>query len=288
MTILQDLEGFVFHSPDALDVLSSYLYKINEVGCTTVPDSFRITRDATYRYYVMHYVYGGSGILSVNDQHYKLQSGDFFILGPGKPHIYASDESNNLQVIWLEFHGGNTTELMHILLSRDIHLLRKGYTPFIAQKLIDLLVYLRNASSITPFDVAEKMYSILLSTIEWGLKSYEENGKLESMELPLHIQKSIQFINSELHSSIKISDLAELVNCSPSYLSKSFSSYMGISPYKYILIKKIEYAIVRIHTEGATATQLAEELGFVDTTHFTKVFKKITGKKISEYKKLVN
>ncbi|MGL6175306.1 MAG: AraC family transcriptional regulator [Cellulosilyticaceae bacterium] len=279
------LEGFRFKNKSPDEVFCRHFYKINELGCMQVPDQFKIIRDGTYPYHVLHYVYGGRGILSVNNQHYKIQVGDCFILGTGKPHLYASEETNNLKVIWLEFYGNNTTELVNLLLGKNIHVLHEPYTTPIASLLVELIKFIQSVSDPNDFDLTRQMYALLVTLIEQGLNAYADNPN-PTVHLPLYIEKSLTFIAENLCSNIKIRELADYVNCHPSYFSRSFSAYIGISPYKYILIKKIEYAISRILDSEVTATQLADELGFVDTTHFTKVFKKITGQSISEYKKM--
>lgn len=285
MHAIASLEGYLYTASNSSDIFYSYLYHISRLGCGQVPDKFYITRDNSYRYYVLHYVYGGSGILKVNDTHFKLMPGDLFILGPGKPHLYASDNSNNLKLLWVEFSGSNTSDLISILLNKNIHLLSQEYSSVIANKILDLLIHIQNHPKPNPFETSEMLYGLILKTIELGLKNYEHQIAFNPLCIPPHIQKSLQFIEEHLHANIKISDLAKAAHCSPPYLSKSFSAHIGISPYKYILIKKIEYALVHILNDDVTATQLADELGFVDTTHFTKVFKKVTGQSISAYKK---
>lgn len=283
MHSLTSLEGFTYFSSGSSDLPCSYLYEVTQLGCDQVSDKFQIARDSSYKYHVLHYIYEGSGILQVNNIHYRLKAGDCFLLGPGKPHFYASDEANHLKMIWVEFYGSSTTELMNILFHKNLHLIHPPYTNSIYEALLKLLHTIKCVSPPNIFDLSKKLYDVLLSTIENGLLQNDHPSD-QHLELPVPVQQALYYIEQHLTTTIKISTLASYVNCSTPYFSKLFSNTIGISPYKYILIKKIEYAVPLLANDQVTATQLASDLGFVDATHFSKVFKKITGQSIRTFK----
>ena len=281
MHSFDDFNNFLYEHLDT--PCAPHLYTLTRMGCNLVSNSFKITRDASYTYHALHYVYCGKGLLTINQKHYKLAQGSCFILGPGKPHLYASDEMSPLGLIWIEFFGSNTADLLNIILSKHIHVLHLPYTEIILSKLVTLLHLFNANQSPNPLVISEQLYSFIIHVIDQALLYYEEASHLFPI-LPPHIQYTLTYIDTHFQEKLKITDLAKLVKCSPSYLSRTFSTHLGVSPYQYILVKKIEYALLRLLTENATASELAEELGFVDTTHFTKVFKRITGKNISNYK----
>ena len=78
------------------------------------------------------------------------------------------------------------------------------------------------------------------------------------------------------------SDLA----LNPSYLSRSFSKHFdNLSFGEYIRKIRIEKAISLIQTSQYSLTEIAYLTGFSDQSHFTRIFKKHTGKNPSVYRK---
>jgi AraC-like DNA-binding protein len=72
----------------------------------------------------------------------------------------------------------------------------------------------------------------------------------------------------------------------PSYLSREFSKYFeNLSFGEYIRKIRIEKAISLIQTSQYSLTEIAYLTGFSDQSHFTRIFKKHTGKNPSAYRK---
>lgn len=93
------------------------------------------------------------------------------------------------------------------------------------------------------------------------------------------------YIDSNLEYSISIEELAEQVSLSKFYFLKEFKRLMFVTPYQYIVSRKIEEAKQRV-TEGIDSmTKIAYDLGFSDSSHFTRTFKRVVGVTPKEYKK---
>lgn len=100
-----------------------------------------------------------------------------------------------------------------------------------------------------------------------------------------HIQRSFEFIEKNMNKPISITDLCEYLNISKSVLYKSFQKHLNTSPNQYINEKKIAKAKELINTTEMTAKEIADFLGFSNTTYFYKLFKKLTGITPMQYKK---
>jgi len=284
--MLKEIDGFNFTSQYKQESLG-YLYCINRAGCNKVEDCFRIDRDGTYGYWAIQYVYSGEGILEVDNKHYHLQPGDLFILGPAKPHLYASEDQDKLHLLWIELYGSSTRELMNILLGKEIHVLKKEYTGEIFETLLQLMVAINYDDACDEFEISKMLYGLIMDILRWGSKNLDaEQQKLE-YKLSMPISKALDHIQNNLVNNLTVAELACYVGCSASYFNKIFKEAIGITPYRYILIKKIEYAIVKLKMKQVSCGEFAEELGFVDAAHFMKVFKKVTGKNFGDYKQSI-
>lgn len=78
--------------------------------------------------------------------------------------------------------------------------------------------------------------------------------------------------------NLPVSELARLCNLSESYFRSRFKQQAGCSVTDYRNRLRIEKAEQLLQSSLWTTDLIAETLGFFDTSHFYRVYKKITGK----------
>jgi AraC family transcriptional regulator len=87
-----------------------------------------------------------------------------------------------------------------------------------------------------------------------------------------------EHIRSNLAADIEVAELARLVGLSPHYFSLVFRQAVGVTPHQYILRARISEARRLLATgDGMPLAELAAHLGFVDQSHFSRAFRKVTG-----------
>lgn len=87
----------------------------------------------------------------------------------------------------------------------------------------------------------------------------------------------IDYIYDNLHEQIKLEDLAEISELSPSYLSKLFHKEVGITIAQYITNKKVAAAKnLLVYTDHSTI-DISNYLCFSSESHFISVFRKNCG-----------
>lgn len=138
----------------------------------------------------------------------------------------------------------------------------------------------------------------------WSMRSYSYKHKLmsimysiladitEDIVMDKHqiryyeiIKPSIKFMEEHYSDcDIKNDDLAKISNISTVYFRKIFTKLYGVSPIRYIEIRKIEKAKELLDTEELSVTEIAAITGFSDIYHFCHSFKKITGFSPNKYR----
>ena len=93
-----------------------------------------------------------------------------------------------------------------------------------------------------------------------------------------------KFIEENFHKNILVADVAKYVGASPSYLSRVFKEMVGKTLISTINEKKIEKAKEYLLHTDMKIYEIAEALGFEDTTYFSHFFKKYTKMSPKEYK----
>lgn len=86
----------------------------------------------------------------------------------------------------------------------------------------------------------------------------------------------IQTINENTREISKLADLCERTHYSQAYISELFSKKMGISPYQFIISKKLNLAKAAL-ADGATVSQACEAAGFNNYSNFITLFGKTFG-----------
>ena len=101
----------------------------------------------------------------------------------------------------------------------------------------------------------------------------------------LLINESVEFaIKNFSDPSLTVETLADISHMSETYFRKLFREEYGISPKKYIINLRINYAKELISMGYYTLPEVSELAGFNDCRHFSVTFKKLTGRSPSEYR----
>ena len=89
----------------------------------------------------------------------------------------------------------------------------------------------------------------------------------------MEIDKIDSYLNDNISANITIEDLASKLNYSKYYFLREFKKFTGVTPYQYIIDKKMQKAKKLLSNKFNTITSVALELGFNDQSYFTNVFK---------------
>ncbi len=96
------------------------------------------------------------------------------------------------------------------------------------------------------------------------------------------ISKINQYIRDHLDDSVSLSQIAEAVHFSPTYVSRYYKKMTGINIKDFIADCRTERA-KDLLAQGQNLNEIAEKLGFCSTSHFIHVFGAKTGMTPKEY-----
>ena len=87
-----------------------------------------------------------------------------------------------------------------------------------------------------------------------------------------------EYVEANLHETIQVADLAELVAMSVSHFARCFRLAMGVSPARYVVLRRIERTkLMLTHRDDLSIAEIAFVCGFSGQAHLTRVFKDVTG-----------
>jgi AraC family transcriptional regulator len=85
------------------------------------------------------------------------------------------------------------------------------------------------------------------------------------------------YIDAHLTGSIRVEELADLLNLSESHFSRAFRCTFGTSAHEYLTRRRIEVAQSLMLTSREPLSAVALLCGLSDQSHFTRVFRRIVG-----------
>lgn len=97
-------------------------------------------------------------------------------------------------------------------------------------------------------------------------------GKQEGEQLSALVQNAMHYIGENLSGELSLDTLAGALFVSKYHLSHAFSREVGVSVYRYILLRRLMMAR-QLLTDGEPAGQVCRSCGFADYTSFYRAFK---------------
>lgn len=100
------------------------------------------------------------------------------------------------------------------------------------------------------------------------------------------IRLACSFVEEHYRESIKLEDVAEIVNLNPAYFSTLFVRKTGQSFTEYVTLFKLKKACELLTNSDMNINEIAGSLGFPDARYFSKLFRKKMGLKPTEYRRI--
>lgn len=90
------------------------------------------------------------------------------------------------------------------------------------------------------------------------------------------ITDAIKYINNNFNKSLTLDNVSQVLYISPAYLSRILKKYFNTNFINYINMKKIALAQERLLLTNTSINKLARQIGFKQSSYFTKIFKQKT------------
>ena len=231
----------------------------------------KITESHYHNMFEIYYITDGECSYFIDNKTYSLIPGDIILIPDGIIHN-------------TEYNSPHTRLLINC---------HKSFIPSSIRDILPSMTYLyRNSDTINEIDgifsKIEKEYFLKDQLHDDILTCYTNMlffiiarniSNCETIEgKNIHIEKAIDYMKTNLNSSVTLSDVASVCNISPEHFSRIFKQETGynFSEYLNILRLKKAHSMLR-HSEKDSVAKIASLCGFNDSNYFSVRFKQMYG-----------
>lgn len=270
---------------------------------------------------IVHFVLEGQGKLIVNQQKYEVHAGEAFLIPANAEGYYAADYDNPWKYFWLSFTGLEAEKYCSLIFGRNVFVkkisemgalweqmkqiavafIKKTDSDFVRKWNTDSMAGLKPDSDFETLS-REKLHSEVFclyaaDTLSESLflnektcrmlsillKSCQEGGK-EGEQTENYVRKIKNYIDSYYTEFNEIKHIASLFHIHPNYLNDIFKEAYYVSPKRYLLNRKLEYANHLLAETDYTIQNISCACGFDSVSSFGKIYRKYMGTSPSEYR----
>ena len=236
-----------------------------------------------HEFYVIGFVEGGSRHLWCKAQEYDLTAGDLILFNPHDNHYCAP-------------LGGEILDYRAVNIPPDVmekaasEITGKNFIPHFTQNVVyqsDITQSLgRLYDAILKggprMEREEAFFFLLHQVLEDYAAPFDE---AELIQPNPQVQMLCSYMDEHFSENITLDDLLTMTSFGKSYLIRSFTRQVGVSPYRYLQTVRLGRA-KKFLEQGVPPIDASDMAGFSDQSHFTNFFRDFTGLTPKQYQRI--
>lgn len=234
-------------------------------------------------FYEIYYLLGGEVEYWVDGRIIRMMPGDLLLINPLELHRPILQQEGAVYeriVLWIdkEYLQSLCSEKTKLASCFDVampnysHLLRPAPSerPVLTARLAELVreFYSREFGSDLSAHGLFLQFMVQLNRMAVHTQVRQE----ETEQLSALVQQVLQYISDNIPKDLSLDQIARQFYVSKYYLSHAFSREVGVSVYRYIMMRRLLMARQML-AAGETAGQVCRSCGFSDYTSFYRAFR---------------
>ncbi|QSB28877.1 AraC family transcriptional regulator [Flavobacterium sp. CLA17] len=249
-----------------------------------------------HNFFELLYIEYGTGNHILNSIPHQYKKQDIYLLTPKDYHSFKTLEptkfhclrflpgffSNKKEIEDIEklFYYHNQTNGNLVFLDDD-----KAFCELLIVKILDEIAKQKEQNEI----IIKTLMMSLIQIIRRNASISERNLNLQTTQV-LKIDTILSYIRSNIANPhlLRKKEIANHFNVSVNYIGEYFKIHLNITLRDYIEQTKLKVVTEKLSKSNLTFSEISNELGFIDSSHFNKFIMRSTGISPSEFKKALS
>ena len=226
-----------------------------------------------------YFVTEGSFWILIDGKEYIAHPGSWFFIPAGVSHKYRRFPDKPMAKHWVHFDIYPSTGLFFPL--NIEHHVDASNSPEVWR------LFEEFSRICESHDLSDrlKVKAILLNLLAEYLKlSGRQKVKIYS-EKDEELRNVLSYMHENFRRNMTTGELSAICHMHPTHFIRAFKSKMGLTPQQYVLTIRMAYAKQMLDQSDFSILAIAEEIGFYDVAHFSRVFKQHFSMSPSEYRR---
>lgn len=280
---------------DSIDFCQSKAVKMFRSVATVRKNDLRIHYHSMIE---MSLIVKGNGYYQTKSGKYSISPGNLFFFRPNEFHYVTDIFDDGMELLNLHIAPYYLYTNFQNALQSDYIRILSALQPLISNCLNDFVPApecdrLRAALLAVRAEFEEKRSDYVLQ-IQNYISSFlitvsrcngNDNNVISNRKNYHRMAEAMAYIDANFCTELSLAEIATHVGYSRCYFSSVFKECIGMSPWDYISIKRIEQALTMLKTTDRSVLEIATACGFNNTVNFCKIFKKYTNLSPSAWRK---
>lgn len=224
---------------------------------------------------------------------YTLAHGDILCIWPGEVHEIVQNSKDAIRVI--QFMPNLVSELRdfspYIHLLRSLHHISREKQASLAAEIQTYIKEIYDCqSSGLLFSETKAIIALYKMFIEIGTYAQKQLGGKhmgsEAQKKALQkMQRACSYIADSCDRELTLDSVAEYMNFSPCYFSRTFKRFTGYHFVEYLAMQRVRKAQALLSDTDLPVTEISFQSGFKSISTFNRVFHQYRGCSPSEFRK---
>ncbi|GAB3641683.1 helix-turn-helix domain-containing protein [Spirosoma arcticum] len=242
--------------------------------------------------HTMIYLTEGEAVMTIGSETYKIGRGDCLVVPAGQVFSFATVDLNHGYLC--NFHNDFIIgKFGRAELLKNFEFLRVWGNPRISlddqtstcvAQLFHRLLDWYSAHGLTRPDISQSYFIALLCELNERYKPVSAGAQTTAVTITNRF-KELLFTHVKTHH--RVADYASLLTITPNHLNKSVRAITGKSPIKWIDEAIVLEAKVLLYQTNGSISDVAADVGIVDSSYFSRLFKKYEGVTPLAFRKMI-
>ena len=221
-------------------------------------------------YYILHFILDGQGHFYNDKTHYVLNKNQYFLITPGTLVFYRAEAQNPWTYVWICFNGSSVPDMLRRCHISKESPLQRCADPETIQKIILQMIQYPEKTPANECHIQSGLYAIFAELYESSHASY---NALESND-NFYVAQATSYILGNSDPEITVTDIANYLHISRSYLFTLFKKHLNTSPQRFLALARIRNACEMLTKTDLPITTIANSCGYQNPFAFSRAFKK--------------